>query len=69
MAKIHIYTSSGKLERTFKNVEINKIRTMFLGIPKRQVLMFNYKTSYGGIEYRSIDLIDGRTFTIFKDKE
>lgn len=61
---LYIYDKDGKRIKTFTDVKPHGLKTMFLGYPKRQVLMFNHKFGCG-----SIDIVNGMTFGLYGKSE
>lgn len=62
--KLYIYDKNGKQIKEFKNIKSHGLKTMFLGSPARQVLMFKHEHGDG-----NIDLINGMTFALYNEKK
>ena len=61
---LQIYDKNGKQIKEFKDVKAHGLKTMYLGSPLRQVLMFRHKFGNG-----SIDIINGMTFSLYNGGE
>ena len=56
-----IYDKDGKKMKEIKDVKPHGLKTMYLGSPRRQVLMFNHGAGFDG----SIDMVNGMTFALY----
>lgn len=62
--KLYIYDKNGKQIKEVKNVKPHCFKTMLLGSPTRQVLMFKHEHGDG-----CIDLINGMTFALYDERK
>lgn len=62
--KLYIYNKNGKCIKAISGVKSHGIKTMFLGCPVRQVLMFKHEHGDG-----NIDLVNGMTFALYEEKK
>ena len=59
-----IYDKDGKKVKEFQNVNPHGLKTMYLGSPQRQVLMFKHGDGFNG----SIDIVNGMTFALYNQR-